>query len=1172
MNTKYNIFGLFILSFFCMQNIYSAEKPNMASADPGFEQKTKFWYIPNPKGYTFFEKEGKRGNILLLSNQAETPAKRGGLYRKNFIPVEEGKTYTFEADFKGELTGGYASILLSVFDIKNGKQHYLKTFESTRITDTKGEWVRISMTFTIPEGGKKVHYGLFAKNFCGKASFDNVNMFEGDSYTLPLVDKGLALDGKWDDSFPAKALKIHDFNAFPVKNNMPAAEKTVVYLARTNDTIYGQALLYHAPGKVLLAKAGKKDGSLWADDSLEFFITLTNAERPFYHFMFNTNGDVYDALESNRKWDSSFRAKGGKKDEKSHFIQFALPLKDIGFNAELDAHMHDLSWKINFTRNHPGMVPRYSTFAPVLVFRDPASFISVTSPGKNGSREIWGRYRNKGSADSKNIRQQKVWKIKNPLYKELFSNKENPFKGESAFIWPRPIEAKRNFAFALQYGMEYSLETIFEEYRKNRLHPYSTDSFTRISEFGRKTGVGFIQYAPYYMNNHSYIYNPATEKAFLKAVKKTLDKHSPGMWGVTIGDEAFSQTVRRIVARGNDPAYLASDPALKKALEEVKIKYGYGKYGLPKTVSADAPFDWIALRKWYFARLLPIQKDLYLLAKKYKGSNGKEMVVVSHDHVDWAFMQQVSRFAPYVDIMTAQSVPMNDPTRQNLAFRAKLLKDLTGKSVWLCVHIEPYNGHYTAEETAALLSEAARGGNTGLQLWNYDYMADRQGMGSSQFDYYGHRPRWDAVMDALNRMQKDPLLQFPEEDFAILVSDTSAFARPKMYLPQYEGLFNLAGPGAETAFKFISDTQLTDKMEKLENWKFVIIPKMDYIDEELIPLFRKYVDNGGILLCFDPDFMQYAPSGKSCAKAREELFGVKNVPVKNITGITFTSASPFKKLHNKAAIPLSNINWALQKLDKDVQIWAKYQNGLPAMSMKKYAKGGMAIMCSVDLQLYLSANKKWHEVFRDILSSFGAKTSRKIWRFQYPAIQEKEPEFKDKCLTGNHFYFWNNTVTAPANIRLPGAYYTVNTAPDGEKAAGKNYSFTDGRLTNRMKAPTAGDLANLKRNKLKLRSGKLHKGLFADSWTKKDPLQITFHFGKKVKVKRMELFYSGELPGGELVIAGKKYPFKGTTTDKITVKKLVLTIPETAAENLQLNISGRKNEILTISEIEFWGR
>ena len=96
MNTKYNIFGLFILSFFCIQNIFSAEKPNMASADPGFEQKTKFWYIPNPKGYTFFEKEGKRGNILLLSNQAEAPAKRGGLYRKNFIPVEEGKTYTFE--------------------------------------------------------------------------------------------------------------------------------------------------------------------------------------------------------------------------------------------------------------------------------------------------------------------------------------------------------------------------------------------------------------------------------------------------------------------------------------------------------------------------------------------------------------------------------------------------------------------------------------------------------------------------------------------------------------------------------------------------------------------------------------------------------------------------------------------------------------------------------------------------------------------------------------------------------------------------------------------------------------------------------------------------------------------------------------------------------------------
>ena len=332
--------------------------------------------------------------VPIISGKTTIMSPRTRPAEYNVIVKYQGKTYTFEADFKGELSEGYASILLSIFGEKKGKQAYLKSFESSRISHTRGEWVRISMTFTIPEGGKKVHYGLFARNFCGKAMFDNVNMFEGDSYTLPLVKKGLALDGKWDDSFVENALKIQDFNAYPVKDNTPAPEKTVIYLARTNDTIYGQALLCHAPGKVLRAEAGKRDGALWADDSLEFFITLTNAARPFYHFMFNIQGDVYDALESNKKWDSSFRAKGGRKDEKSHFIQFALPLKEIGFDAELDAHLHKLSWKINFTRNHPDMVPRYSTFAPVLVFRDPASFISVTSPGKNGSREIWGRYRN----------------------------------------------------------------------------------------------------------------------------------------------------------------------------------------------------------------------------------------------------------------------------------------------------------------------------------------------------------------------------------------------------------------------------------------------------------------------------------------------------------------------------------------------------------------------------------------------------------------------------------------------------------------------------------------------------------------------------------------------------------------------------------------------------------
>ena len=1165
------LFVLFCCSFAAVTDLFAAG--NMASPDPGFEEKTKFWYIPKPKGYTFFVPEGKNNSTaLLLSNEKESPVKRGGLYRKRFIPVEEGKTYTFEVDFKSSLTEGYASIMLSIFDEKNGKNLFLKFFESTRVGSSHGEWNRISMTFTVPKGGKKVHYGLFARNFRGKILFDNVNMFEGDSYRLPLVNKGLALDGKWDESFAAKALKIDDFQVYPLKDHLPAPEKTVIYLARTNDTIYGQALLCHAPGKNLRSRAGKHDGPLHADDSLELFISRTNGERPYYQFMFNCAGDVYDALETNRKWDSSFCAFGRKRDARSHVLQFALPLKDIGYHAELDAHLQHLSWKINFTRNHPGMTPRYSTFAPVAVFRDPASFIKITSPGTQGPYEIRGRYRNKGTADSKNIRQQKFWKVEKPLYKELFSKKENPFKGESAFIWPRPIEQKWNANFALQYGMEYSVDTIFNEYTKNRLHPYSTGEFELLSKYEKKSGIGFIQYAPYYMDRFSYIYNEKTRKAFFASIKKTLDKYSRNMWGITIGDEAFSQTVRRIVTRGNNPKQLAGDPALKLALEEIRTKYGYNKYGLPKSLSADSPFEWIALRKWFFARFLPIQKELFELAKRYKNSNDLPMTVISHDHVDWAVMQYISRFAPYIDIMTAQSVPMNDPSRQNLAYRAKLLKDLSGKSVWLCVHIEPYSAHYTAEETAALLSEAARGGNTGLQIWNYDYMGDQLGMGSTRFDYYGHRPRWDAIMDVLKRMRNDPLLTFPKEDFAVILSDTSCFARPKMQIVQYESFFNLAGPGAETAFKFISDTQILDGVEKLDKWKFIVIPKMDYIEEKLIPYFKKYVENGGKILCFDPLFMQFDPSGKTHAKAREELFGVRNIPVKNIMGISFTNSSPCKDLVNqKAPLPLSDIAYALEKTEKNVEVWAKYQNGKIAMSMKKYPKGGMAVMCSMDLPMYLSANKNWRNAMRSLLASFGAKTSQPIWRFQYPAIKETPPVFKDKCLTGNHFHFWNNTPRSPANMRLPGAYYTFNISPDGEKGDRKNYSFAHGRLTNRMKAPTAGDLSNLKKNRQKIQSGVLHKGLFADTWTKKDPLEIRFHFGKKVKVKKMVLFWNGELPDGALVINGKNHPFKGGRTARYAVKKRVVNIPAATAGEVLLKLSGRKKSALTLSEVEFWG-
>ena len=1151
--------------------ILAAQEVNLASADPGFEQKTKCWYIMKPRQYAAFAPgEGVGGSTgVKIRNDAETPVKQAGIFRKNYVEVAPGKTYTFEVDFRGQLTRGYGAAQINLFKKEGTKYHYRKTFETTRVVGDPDRWGRLHCTFTVPEGCDFLHIGLSARDFQGWMLFDNVRLTEGDgSIRIPFLKTPFAADGKWNAAFAEQALTLHDFSAYPVVGDTAAPDRTEVLLAQTADAICGVFLMHHDPAQPLKANVRKRDASVVADDSVELFITHTNAPRPYYHFIFNTVGTVYDALENNAKWNSGVKTACGKLSESCSFIQFVLPLKDIGYHAELDGHMDKLRWKMNFTRtHHRGKQALYSSFARVISFHNPEHFIVFEGLSGGRADTVSVRYWNQSLQDGAAIRRQRFWPIEKPLYKELLSSVPNPMRGESAFIWGRPIEVPQNTEFAIQYGQRYTLDLMLGEYEKNRLHPYSSSNFGQLAEWGKKTGVGVAVYAPYYMDQCAFLYDPEVNRKFLAAVRKLLEKHHEGIWGVSFGDEVLSQSLRRFVTRANQPEELRKDAALRKAVETIRNQYGSGKYGVPKSLSSEEPFAWIATRRWALDRMLETQKELTRICRSFKGCRGKDIVVISPDHVDWSWMQHQSRLAPWQDVICAQCVPLNDPARQTLAFRSKLLRDLTEKPVWLCAHVEPYSGNYTSEETAAFLSEAVRGGATGLQIWNFDYIADQRGMGSSQFDYYGHRPRWETIMDCLRRMREDNLLKYPEPEFAILVSNDTAFAHPKMRTAQPEAAFNLFGPGAGSWFRFLSDVQLLDGKAKLADWKVVVVPKANILDRRLAPQFMDYVRGGGTLLCFDPDFMGHDVSGESAADFREELFGARTVSGKAQSSIRFSSGGLFGSAAGKPLTVTRSSHFL--EVAGDTEKLALFPDGKTAVSMKKYPGGGRAILTAFELQHYQSADPAWRNAARRILAGLKISGSLPIWNFLYPHKKEAEPEFPDKCLTGNNFYWWNNTVRTPGNLRLPEAWYSYSIAPDN--AGGKlRCSFAEGNLTNRLKAPQAGDLAN-RRNRALVKSGKLHRGLFADTWKRTEPLEIVFHFGKRQIVKKAVFFWNGSLPDFTVRDdAGKAYPVRGGKTAGVERAEVVL--PSLRTETLTVRIPERgKGEHLLLSEVEIWG-
>lgn len=1159
-----------IMTLLC-GGVLGAQEANLASADPGFEQESKYWYIMKPVEYASFRKgEGTDGTVAVkVENSSPQPVKQAGVFRKNYVDVSPGKTYTFEADFRGKLTRGYGAAQINLFKKDGANYHYRKTFETTRVVGEPDRWGRLHCTFTVPEGCDSLHFGLSARDFQGWMLFDNVRLTEGDgAVRIPFLKTPFKADGKWNAAFAEQALTLYDFGAYPVVGNAEAPDPTEVRLAQTEDSLCGVFLMHHDPAQVLKATVRKRDASVVEDDSVELFITQTNAERPYYHFIFNTIGTVFDALENNRNWNSDIQTASGKLSDSCSFIQFVLPLKNIGYNAELDGHLAKLRWKMNFTRtHHRGKQALYSSFARVLSFHNPDQFIMFEGLTGGKSDRVSVRYWNQSLQDGTAIRRQRFWPIEKPLYRELLSDVPNPWKGESAFIWERPIEYRRNTEFAIQYGQTYTLELILKEYEKNRLHPYAVPDVSRLARWGKKSGVGVALYAPYYMEECAFLYDPEVNRKFLESVRNLLEKHHEGIWGVSFGDEVFSQSLRRFITRANQPAELQKSPALRKAVETIRNRYGFGKYGVPKSTSSEEPFAWIATRRWALDRMLETQKELTKICRSFRGCNGKNIAVISPDHVDWSWMQHQSRFAPWQDIVCAQCVPQNDPTRQTLAFRAKLLRDLTEKTVWLCAHVEPYSGNYTSEETAAFLSEAVRGGATGLQLWNYDYIADQRRMGSSQFDYYGHRPRWNTVMDCLRRMREDNLLKYPEPEFAVLVSNDAAFARPMMRLAQPEAAFNLFGPGAGAWFRFLSDVQLLDGKAKLEDWKVVVIPKADILDKRLAGKFMDYVRKGGTLLCFDPAFMKHDVSGENTSGIREQIFGARTLGCATQSSVRFLSAAPFGKLADKK-LGVAGSAFCLEAVG-DTEKLALFPDGKAAVTMKKYPGGGRAILCAFELQFYQNADAAWRTSAKEMLAALNIGGNLPIWNFLYPHQKEIEPRFQDHCLTGNNFYWWNNTVRTPANVQLPEAYYTYNIAPDNAK--GKlRYPLAEGNLTNRLKAPQAGDLANL-RNRELVKSGKLHRGLFADTWKDTAPLEIVFHLGKQRTVKKALLFWNGTLPDftvrGD---SGREYTVRGGTTRG--VEHAEVTLPAVKTKTLTIRIPARKQgEQLLLSEAEIWG-
>ena len=168
-----------------------------------------------------------------------------------------------------------------------------------------------------------------------------------------LTTKAPVLDGELNDKCWQNAVRM---DTFTLLNGSPAKEKTEFYLCHDNKNLYVGVKAYSRildPVENQLdsfkQNVTERDGKVFADDSIEIFLSHDTKTGEYYQFAANVN-TFYDSKGFDPKWNSNATMKGKvhnlSGDKACYIIEMAIPLAEIGVTAKPDTSMY-----INVCRN-----------------------------------------------------------------------------------------------------------------------------------------------------------------------------------------------------------------------------------------------------------------------------------------------------------------------------------------------------------------------------------------------------------------------------------------------------------------------------------------------------------------------------------------------------------------------------------------------------------------------------------------------------------------------------------------------------------------------------------------------------------------------------------------------------------------------------------------------------
>ncbi len=170
----------------------------------------------------------------------------------------------------------------------------------------------------------------------------------GKEFRAPKVAGKVVIDGDGSDPAWVGACYTEEFKNTnnPAHPPIPAELKTRVGILSDAENLYFLVTAMEPSPEKLRVRTTEKDGPVWGDDGMEFFIYPPTADNSYYHLIVNTKGVVYDSVNPGAKSDFNLGATVAVKVLKDRYVmEVKVPVKKLGNFARGEV------WKIHFCRS-----------------------------------------------------------------------------------------------------------------------------------------------------------------------------------------------------------------------------------------------------------------------------------------------------------------------------------------------------------------------------------------------------------------------------------------------------------------------------------------------------------------------------------------------------------------------------------------------------------------------------------------------------------------------------------------------------------------------------------------------------------------------------------------------------------------------------------------------------